>query len=189
MQKRSVIAAAILSMSSALATAADMDAVFDSDVLCDPSSNSWMYIPPPAEATLNALTEADWLRSKPVNRSGMDIHTFKSGKTWQGFPLKSIAIPEQRENTQLFGSKVTVLGGARSVARQLDGAIRGGMSNQSFVPTVSVVSGSPTMKRVIRFRDGTVYTSMVVERQGPQGAESTAYCAVSQERGIGAKPR
>ena len=161
---------------TALGADVNINSVLEGDVLCDPTSNSWFYKPTPGEATINALSEAGWLSNRPIDARGEKVYKVEAGKKWLDFSIHTVTMPNESESTVIFGSKVELGGRASNVSREIDKVISGGLAGQDFKPAASS-AGQSTFKRVVRYRDGLVY-SVVVNEARP--GRTMVFCSIGK---------
>ncbi len=183
MKKRmGLILAALLASVSMTGVCAetDINAVFEKDVLCDPTSTSSIYLTPPDVVTIKALKSVKWVSGKPKTIHGQKIYAATPGKTWLGFGVKSIIVPSPEEAPYVLGTLVALNGKAGDVAAAVEKALQGKSSDESSFETVSKPEAEQiTLRRLVRYRSGFVYSAIVNEIQTPEGPETAVYCALN----------
>ena len=167
---------------------ADMNAVFEKDTLCDATSTKSLYSPPVNEVTIKALKQAKWVSGKPKNENGEKVYAVSPGKTWLGFRLKNVIVPNPKDpqSFSIFGTLVTLDGSAEKVAAEIEKIIQetektyGKWSKDwSFKPLNNLAPGQNAFSRPVRYRSGSIYNVIVNELSTPQGPETVVYCVLT----------
>lgn len=128
------------------------------------------------------------MSGKPKDENGEKVYSVSPGKTWLGFRLKNVVVPNPNDpqSLSIFGTLVTLDGKAEKVTAEIEKIIQetektyGKWSKDwSFKPLNNLAPGQNTFSRPVRYRSGSIYNVVVNELSTPQGPETVVYCVLT----------